>query len=89
MKFEKQGANVDRKLSPRVGILRDASDWVLLADLDSNYCFQIHIAFTQLRYYIAVFCNSLRKVLRINITYNCEKKHEIIAQHYDQQVVTF
>ena len=31
MKFEKQGAKVSRKISPRVGILHDASDWVLLA----------------------------------------------------------
>ena len=47
--FVKKGAKVPHKRTPPVGILRYASDLVLLADLNSNYCFPVHIAFTQLR----------------------------------------
>ena len=60
IKFVKKGAKVPRKRSPPVGILHHASDWVLIADLNSNYCFPVHIAFTQLRPDITVFSNSLR-----------------------------
>ena len=63
--FVKKGAKVPRKRIPPVGILHYASDWVLLADLNSNYCFPVHIAFTQLRPDIAIFSNSLRKVILI------------------------
>ena len=45
--FVKKGGKVPRKKTPPVGILHHASDRVLLADLNSHYCF--HIAFTQLR----------------------------------------
>ena len=49
IKFVKKGTKVSRKITPPVGILHQASDWVLLLDLDGYYCFPIHIAFTQLR----------------------------------------
>ena len=58
--FVKKGAKVPRKRTPPVGILHYASDWVLLAELNSNYCFPLHIAFTQLRPDITIFSNSLR-----------------------------
>ena len=49
IKFVKKAVKVSHKRSPPVGILYHASDWVLIADLNSNYCFPVHIAFTQLR----------------------------------------
>ena len=53
--FVKKGAKVPHKRTPPVGILHYASDWVLLADLNGNYCFPVHIAFTQLRPDITIF----------------------------------
>ena len=41
IKFMKKGAKVPCKRSPLVGILHHASDWVLLADLNSNYYFPV------------------------------------------------
>ena len=58
------------------GILDHASDWVLLADLDSNYCFPIHIVFTQLRPDITIFSNALRKVILIELPCPCEENME-------------
>ena len=57
-------------------ILHHASDWVLLADLNSNYCFPVHIAFTQLRPDITIFSNSLRKVILTELTCPCEDNIE-------------
>ena len=74
--FVKKGAKVPRKRTPPVGILHHASDWVLLADLNSNYCFPVHIAFTQLRPEITIFSNSLRKVILIELTCPCEENME-------------
>ena len=68
IKVVKKGTKVPCKRSPPVGILHHASDWVLLADLNSNYCFPVHIAFTQLRPDITIFLNSLRKVILIELT---------------------
>ena len=75
-KFVKKATKVPCKWSPPVGILHHASDWVLLADLNSNYCFLVHIAFTQLRPDIMVFSNSLRKVILIELTCPCEENME-------------
>ena len=72
----KKGAKVLRKRSPPVGILHHASDWVLIADLNSNYCFPVHIAFTQLRPDITIFSNNLRKVILIELTCPCEENME-------------
>ena len=74
--FVKKGAKVPPKRSPPVGILHHASDWVLIADLNSNYCFPVHIAFTQLRPDITIFSNSLRKVILIELTCPCEENME-------------
>ena len=41
---------------------------VFLVDLNSNYCFPVHIAITQLRPDITIFSNSLRKVMLIELT---------------------
>ena len=64
------------KRSPPVGILHHASDWVLMADLNSNYRFPVQIAFTQLRPDITNFSNNLRKVVLIELTYPCEENME-------------
>ena len=76
IKFVKKGPKVSRKRSPPVGILHDASNWVLTADLNRNYCFPVHIAFTQLRPDITIFSNNLRKVILIEVTYPCEENLE-------------
>ena len=65
-----------RKRSPPVGILHHGSDWVLIADLNSNYCFSVHIAFTLLRPDITIFSNNLRKVILIELTCPCEENME-------------
>ena len=52
---EAKGAKVPRKSIPPVGILHHVSDWVLLADLSSNCCFPVQIAFTQLRPDFTIF----------------------------------
>ena len=75
-KFVKKGAKVLCKRSPPVGILHHASDWVLVADLNSNYCFPVNIAFTQLRPDITVFSNNLRKVILIQLTCPCKENME-------------
>ena len=76
IKLLKTGAKVPHKRSPPVGNLHYASGWVLLADLNSNYCFPVHIAFTQLRPNIAIFSNNLRKVILIELTCPCEENIE-------------
>ena len=76
IKFVKKGTKVPHKRTPPVGILHQASGWVLLADIDSNYCFPIHIAFTQLRPDITIFSNVLRKVILIELTCLCEENME-------------
>ena len=76
IKFVKKAVKVSHKRSPPVGILYHASDWVLIADLNSNYCFPVHIAFTQLRPDITIFSNNLRKVILIELTCPCEENME-------------
>ena len=62
--------------TPPVAILHQASGWIVLADLNSNYCFPVHIAFTQLRNDITIFSNNLRKVILIELTCPCEENME-------------
>ena len=71
--FVKKGAKVPCKRTPPVGILHYASDWFLLEDLNSNYCFPVYTAFTQLRPDITIFSNSLRKIILIELTCPCEE----------------
>ena len=65
MKFAKKRTKVDT--------LHQTSAWVPLADLGSNYCFPIHLAFTQLRPDITIFSSALRKVKLIELTCTCEE----------------
>ena len=76
IKFVRKGAKVPRKRTPPLGILHQASDWILLADLNKNYCFPVHIALTQLRPDITIFSNSLRKVNLTELTCPCEENME-------------
>ena len=76
MKFVRKGAKVPRKRTPAVGILHHESDWILIADLNKNYCFPFHIAFTQLRPDIRICSNRLRKVILIELTRPCEENKE-------------
>ena len=75
IKFVNKGAKELHKTTPPVGILHQTSDWVPLADLRSNYCFLIHIAFTQLRSDI-IISNALRKVILIELTCPSEESME-------------
>ena len=65
-----------RNRTPPVGILHHASVWVLLADLNINYCFIVHIPFILLRPDITIFSNSVRKVILIELTCPCEENME-------------
>ena len=77
IKSVKKGTKVPHKRTPPVVILHQASGWVLLADLDSNYCFPSHIAFiAQLRADITIFSNTLRKVIRSELTCPCKENME-------------
>ena len=62
--------------SPAAGILHHARDWVLIADFNSNYCFPVHICFTQLGPDITIFSNNLRKVILIELPCPCEENME-------------
>ena len=73
IKFVKKGIKVPCKMSPSVGVLHHASDWVLLADLNSNYSFAVYTSFIQQRPDITNFSNSLRKVILIELTCPCEE----------------
>ena len=62
-KFVKKGTRVKYKNSSPCGILHQASDWVLLGDLDGNFSFPPHIAFIGLRQDITIFSNKLKRVI--------------------------
>ena len=74
--FMKKGAKVPCQRSSPVGILYLALDWILIADLNSNYFFPAHISFTQLRLDITIFSNNLRKVILIELTCPCVENME-------------
>ena len=75
-KFVRKGVKVLCNRTPPVGILHHASDRILLADLNKNYCFPVHIALTQVRPDFTIFSNSLRKVILIELTCPCEENME-------------
>ena len=58
IKFVKKGTRVKNKSSSRSGILHQASDWVLLGNLDGTFSFPRYIAFTELRPNITIFLTS-------------------------------
>ena len=57
-------------------MLHQASDWVLLGDLDGSFSFPTHIAFTELRPDITAFSNTLKRVILIELTCPCEENME-------------
>ena len=63
IKFVKRGTKVKTKNSSASGILHQASDWVLLEDLDGTFSFPQHIRFTELRPDITIFSNKLKRVV--------------------------
>ena len=67
IKFVRKGTNVPRKRTPPVVILHHECDWILLVDLNKTYCFPVHIA---------IFSNSLKKVILIELTCPCEENME-------------
>ena len=92
IKFVKKRAKLCHKRYPPVGILHHASDWVLIVDLNSNCCFPVDLAFTQLRPDITSFSNNLRKVILIELTCSCEENMESwhstkINKYLNQQVL--
>ena len=72
IKFVKTGTRLKNKNSSRSGTLHQASDWVLLGDLDGTFFFPPHIAFTELRPDITIFSNKLKRVILIELTCPCE-----------------
>ena len=79
IKFVKKGNQSTTQKNSSSWHFTQASGWVLLADIDSNYCFPIHIAFTQLRPDITIFSDVLTKVILIELTCPCEENME--SQH--------
>ena len=65
MKLVRKGTRVKNKQSSLNGIIYQASDWVLLGDLDGTLCFPPLIAFTELRADITIFSNKLKRVILI------------------------
>ena len=47
IKFVKKGTRVKTKSSSPSRILHQASDWILLGDVDGTFSFPPHIAFTE------------------------------------------
>ena len=76
IKSVKNGTKVPHKRTPPVHILHQTSGWVLLTDLDSNYCFPIDVVFTQLRPDITIFSYVLRKAMPIQLTCPYEENME-------------
>ena len=76
IKFVKKGPRVKNKTCSPSGILHHASDQVLIADLDDNFSFPPHIAFTELRQDITIFSNKLKSVILIELTCPCEENME-------------
>ena len=76
IKFVKKEIRVKNKNSSPSGILYQASDWVLLGDLDCSFSFPPHIAFTELRPDITIFSNKLKRVILIELTCPCEENME-------------
>ena len=76
IKFVKKGTRVKNKNSSPGGILHQASDWVLLGDLDGCFSFPPHITFTELRQDITIFSNKLKRVILIELTCPCEENME-------------
>ena len=76
IKFVKKRTRVKNKSSSPSRILHQASDWVLLGDVDGTFSFPAHIAFTELRPDITIFSNKLKRVIFIELTCPCEKNME-------------
>ena len=77
IKFVKKETKLKNpKNSSPSGILHQASDWVLLGDLDGTFSFPPHTAFPGLRPYITVFLNKLKRVILIELACPCEENME-------------
>ena len=76
IKFVKKETRVKIKNSSPNGILHQASDWVLLKDLDGTFSFLPHIAFTELKPDITIVSNKLKRVIHIELTCLCEENME-------------
>ena len=76
---------MSHKRIPPVSILHQASGWIVLADLNTNYCFPVDIAFNQLKVDITIFSNNLRKVILIELTWPSEEKFLTSLTSYQSQ----
>ena len=76
IKFVKKGPRVNNKSSSPSGILHQASDWVLLKNLDCTFCFPPQIAFTELWPEKSIFCNKLKSDPLIDLTCPYEENME-------------
>ena len=79
IKFVKKRTKGKTKNSSSSGILHQASDWVLLGDLDGTFSFPPPIAFTELRPDITIFSNKLIRVIFIELT--CPREENLEAWH--------
>ena len=87
IKFVKKGTKFKqkKKKTPHVGTLHHSVDWILKADLDEEYNFPFHIAYTELWPGITIYSNSAKKAILIELTCPCEENME---KWCDQQILT-
>ena len=78
IKFVKKGTRVKNKNSSPSGILHQASDSVLLGDLDCSFSSPPHVAFTELSPDITISSKKLKRVI-IELTCPCQGNME--ARH--------
>ena len=76
IKFVKKETREKNKNSSPSGILHQASDWVLLGDLDGTFSFPPPTAFSELRPDIIIFSKKLKRVILIELTCPCKENME-------------
>ena len=78
----KAGSTPKKITSPPVGLLNQANDWKILVDLQSLLIFPVHIAKPPKgdRPDIIIFCNSLKIIIIIELTFPCEENFD--NQHH-------
>ena len=74
--FVKAGQHVSTKKPKHTGVLHLSDDWIVIADISSDFVFPIHIALTSLRPDLVIYSNKLKRVILIELTCPCEENME-------------
>ena len=73
IKFVRAGQTPPKTKRKTTGLLHLSNQWKLLSDTDNSYSFPGHISLTNLRPDVVIFCNSLKRVILIELTCPCEE----------------